>query len=217
MPSEATGTSPSTIPVLQKLSARWKVLFVIAFVISVVATPIGQWRILGSLGLVLALAIGLSGASVRSLLGRWLGFLFLIGFITLTIAPGLSARSGQGMATVFLSVLAKNSLAFLMMLVLGAVTPWPDLLKALRGLGVPVVLVSTLQFMERYVHVLRDESRRMITARRARSFGRGRGLNWKLLTSLIGMLLLRSFERSDRVYAAMLARGWDGTMRGLED
>jgi cobalt/nickel transport system permease protein len=71
--------------------------------------------------------------------------------------------------------------------------------------------------MERYVHVLGDELRRMTTARRARSFGRRSWLSWSLLTSMIAMLLLRSFERSERVHLAMLARGWNGTIRGLED
>ena len=71
--------------------------------------------------------------------------------------------------------------------------------------------------MERYVHVLTDELSRMITARRARSFRRGGILTWSLITGMLGMLLLRSFERAERVHAAMVARGWDGTIRSLED
>lgn len=217
MPSEGLVPRDRTPAVLSRPDARWKILFALGFVVAVVSVPAGHWRVLGGMGLLLALLLGLSGASPRSLLLRWLGFLLLIGFIALTIAPGLSARSGEGVPTVLLTILAKNSLAFLMMLALGACTPWPDLLRGLRRLGLPVALVATLQFMERYVHVLGDELRRMTTARRARSFGGGTGLAWSLLTSLIGMLLLRSYERSERVHAAMLARGWDGTIRSLED
>jgi cobalt/nickel transport system permease protein len=202
---------------LHRLDARFKLLFVLTYVITVVATPIGWWRMLGILGFALAFLIGLSGASPRLLVLRWLGFLVLVGFLTLMAAPGLSARSQVGILSAMLTILTKNSLAFLMMLVLAAVTSWHDLLRAMRRLGAPHVLVTTLQFMERYIQVLGDELGRMITARRARSFHARGYLSWNQLTGVIGMLLLRSLERSERVHAAMSARGWDGTMRTLED
>jgi cobalt/nickel transport system permease protein len=217
MPSEALAPGAGSSLATRRPDVRVKLLFALAFVIAVVATPTGRWRVLGALGLVLALLVGLSGASLRVLFLRWLGFLLLVGFLTLAIAPGIAARTGAGLATVGLTILAKNSLAFLMMLTLGASTPWLELLRGLQRLGMPADLVATLRFMERYVHVLGDELRRMTTARRARSFTRRRGLPWALLASLVGMLLLRSFERSERVHSAMLARGWDGTLRGLED
>jgi len=44
---------------VHRLDARYKLLFTLAFVIAVVATPIGQWRVLGSLGLLLALLVGI--------------------------------------------------------------------------------------------------------------------------------------------------------------
>jgi cobalt/nickel transport system permease protein len=84
-------------------------------------------------------------------------------------------------------------------------------------LGVPPLLVATLQFMDRYRHVLLDELDRMATARRARTFRRRRALPWALLGGLIGMLFLRTFERAERVHGAMLARGWNGTLHSLED
>jgi cobalt/nickel transport system permease protein len=217
MPSEALVPPAGSSLAPHRLDARWKVLFAVAFVTVVISTPTGNWRFLGTLGLILALLLGLSGASLRILLLRWLGFLMLVGFITITIAPGISARTGVGLPTVVLTILAKNSLAFLTMLTIAACTPWNELLLGMRRLGMPAALVATLQFMERYVHVLTDELGRMTTARRARSFGRRPELSWALLTSLVGMLLLRSFERSERVHAAMLARGWDGTIRSLEE
>ena len=115
-----------------------------------------------------------------------------------------------------ISIVVKNSLAFLMMLVLAEVSSWLDLLQAMRRLGAPHVLVATLQFMARYVHVLGAELARMSQARLARTFRGGTLLSWKLLTGMVGMLLLRSFERAERVHSAMLARGWDGTIRNLD-
>ena len=201
---------------VHRLDARYKLLFTLAFVIAVVATPIGQWRVLGGLGLLLAFLAGLAGASVQSLLLRWAGFALVVGFLAVMIAPGLPARASHGLLPVILSILLKNSLAFLMMLVLAASASWLELLQAMRRLGVPRLLVATLQFMERYVHVLAEELARMSQARRARSFQRGRNLSWSLLTGMLGMLLLRSFERAERVHSAMLARGWDGTIRTLD-
>jgi cobalt/nickel transport system permease protein len=77
-------------------------------------------------------------------------------------------------------------------------------------------MVSTLQFMERQIQILGDELGRMVQARRSRTFRRSGRLDFGLLTGLIGMLFLRSFERGERIHAAMLARGWDGTARTLE-
>ena len=102
------------------------------------------------------------------------------------------------------------------MLTLAATTPMRHLLGGLGRLGVPAVLVSTLHFMIRYLHVLADELSRMVLARRSRTFRRSGRLDWGLLTGLIGMLFVRSFERGERVHAAMLARGWDGTIRTLD-
>jgi len=152
---------------MHRLDARYKLLFTLAFVIAVVATPIGQWRVLGSLGLLLALLVGISGAPVRSLVLRWAGFALVVGFLAVMVAPGLPARASHGLVTVILSIVVKNSLAFLMMLVLATVSSWLDLLQAMRRLGVPRVLVATLQFMERYIHVLGEELARMSQARRA--------------------------------------------------
>jgi cobalt/nickel transport system permease protein len=202
---------------LRRLDARIKMAFALGFVVAVVAVPIGAWRLLGGMGLILALLIGLSGIAIRTVVLAWLGFAVLVGFLALLIAPGLSARAGHGFWTVVLTILTKNSLAFLMMLVLAQATPWREMLVALRRLRLPHVLVATLVFMERYLHVLGDELGRMVTARRARSFRRRSALSWRLLTSMISMLLMRSFERAERVQGAMIARGWDGTLRTLED
>jgi cobalt/nickel transport system permease protein len=201
---------------LHRLDARAKLAATLAFAVLVVATPVGWWRPLAVEVLVLALVVGLSGVPPRELLRRWLGFFVLVGFLALMVAPSHPRRAELGLAVVLLTILAKNSLAFLATLVLVNVTPFRKLLVAMRRLGMPLVLVSTLQFMYRYLHVLADELDRMVKARRARTFRRSGRLDWGLLTSLIGVLFLRAFERGERVHAAMVARGWDGTIRTLD-
>jgi len=202
---------------LHRLDARVKLAAAVVYVVAVVATPLGSWRWLGLLGLVLAVLIAVSGASPVRLFLRWLGFLALVGFLSALTAGGLAARSNMSWGLVVLNLLAKNSLAFLMMLVLVHVTTWPKLLLAMRRLGMPPVLAATLSFMDRYVNVLRDELERMRSARRARWFRRRADLSFGTLSTLIGVLLLRALEREERVHAAMTARGWDGTIRTLED
>jgi cobalt/nickel transport system permease protein len=201
---------------LHRLDPRLKLAATLAFVVGVVATPIGWWRALAAEGLVLAFAVGLSGVPPRELLRRWLGFLALVGFLAAMVAQSHPARAEVGAGGVVLAIVAKNSLAFLAMLTLVNVTPFRKLLGAMRRLGVPPALVATLQFMYRYLHVLSEELDRMVKARRSRSFGRTGRLDWGLLTGLIALLFLRAFERGERVHAAMVARGWDGTIRTLD-
>jgi cobalt/nickel transport system permease protein len=202
---------------LHRLDARIKLIAALGFVVAAVSTPIGAWTVFGIEGFILALLIGLSGIPPRDLARRWLSFLVLIGFLALLIAPAHPARTQHGLGVVAASILIKNSLALLTMLVLAGVTSLHALLLAMRKLGLPLVLVATLQFMERYRYVLSDELSRMATARRARTFQRRGMLSWSHAGGLIGLLFLRAFERAERVHGAMLARGWRGTLHSLED
>jgi len=200
---------------LHVLDARVKLIAAVAFVVAVVATPVGAWRILGTEGLILAFLIGLAGVSLRELLRRWVVFFVLVGFVALMVAPAHPARASYGLGVVAATILIKNSLALFTIVVLASVTPLPRLLGALRKLGVPPVLVTTLEFMDRYRHVLMDELGRMARARRARTFDRRQALRWTLLSGLIGILFLRTFERAERVHGAMIARGWTGELHSL--
>lgn len=198
------------------LDARLKIVATLAFVVAVIATPVGWWRALAAQGLTLAFLVGLSGVPPRELFRRWLGFLLLFGFLTLMVAPARPEREQFGLAVVALTILAKDSLTFLATLLLVRVTPFQKLLTGLRRLGVPPIFTATIGFMYRYLFVFIEELDRMVQARRARTFRRTGRLDWGLLTGLIGVLFVRSFERGERAQAAMLARGWDGVPRSLD-
>lgn len=201
---------------IHRLDARLKLLAAVGFVVVVVALPPGSWRTQGTLAAALAVLATIAGVSPLRMLARWLGFALVVGFLALLTAGSLAERTGLSPKLVVLDLVIRNSLAIVMMMVLAHVTPWPKLLGAMRRLGMPAVLVTTLGLMFRYLFVLRDELERMTTARRARNFGRF-GLGFGTLAGLIAALLFRALEREERVFAAMTARGWDGTMRTLED
>jgi cobalt/nickel transport system permease protein len=99
-------------------------------------------------------------------------------------------------------------------------TPLPDLLWALRKLHVPDILVAIVSFMYRYLFVMLDEAARLMRARASRSAARtghraGQTVLWRgrVVGYMVGSLMLRSFERSERIYQAMAARGYAGELR----
>jgi cobalt/nickel transport system permease protein len=109
-----------------------------------------------------------------------------------------------------------------MAILLVATTQFPDLIHAFEHLRVPRVLTTIVAFLYRYLFVLTDEVYRMIRAREARSAGlpgkkRGGSIFWraKIVGSMAGQLFLRSYERSERIYNAMISRGYTGHLRTL--
>ena len=133
--------------------------------------------------------------------------------------PGLSVTDAGLMR--FAAVMLKSWLSVQVALVLAVTTHFTDMLWALSALHMPQALVAIISFMYRYLFVLGDEAARMMRAREARSAypdGHGGGsIAWraKVTGTMIGSLFLRSYERSERVYQAMVARGYDGKMRTL--
>ena len=137
----------------------------------------------------------------------------------------------------FVSILLKSWLSIQVAVVLTASTSFPVLLQAMRGLRVPKVIVAIAGFTYRYLFVIGDEALRLVRARAARSGvlgdpvspaaaptgDGGRGVPsggsvlWRARVTggMVGSLFLRSIERSERIYDAMLARGYDGEVRSL--
>ncbi len=108
---------------------------------------------------------------------------------------------------------AKFALAAWAALLLLSTTRFQDVLQALSRLRVPRALVVQLAFLYRYLWVMSDESMRLRMARAARDGGAG---PWRLRmgsrAGLVGVLFLRTWDRAERIYWAMAARGFDGTL-----
>ncbi len=155
---------------------------------------------------------------------RWV--LLLCAFLTVVLGltpdgeplwqAGGVALSREGLWTGGLISVRATAAVLLLLVAMGTARVHVTL-KALRRLRVPSVVVQILGFSYRYVFVLFDELRRMLSAARARGHGRARGLRaLHNVGSMLGMLIVRSVERTRRVRQAMLARGYRGEMRTLE-
>lgn len=91
-------------------------------------------------------------------------------------------------------------------------------LKALQKIKIPDKLVQLLMFSYRYIFVLLDEQRRIFMAASSRGWVRKTNLfTLKVLGNLVGMLLVRSLERTQRISNAMLSRGYKGRLRTLDE
>ena len=90
-------------------------------------------------------------------------------------------------------------------------------MTALQDLKCPAVFVQMLLFTYRYIFVFIDEMRRMDTAMKARGFiKKADRYTLKVLGNFVGTLLIRSFERTERIYKAMLSKGYQGEFYSMQ-
>ncbi len=212
------------------------------FILSTVLLPDGAWwAFLLSLALVFVIAY-------TSKLGAWFTISRSVIVLPFTLAAFtiIFTLPGEDVFTIdllrwsftatdaglirFASILIRSWISVQVAILLVATTQFPDLMHALRHLRVPGVLVSIISFMYRYLHVLVDETLRLLRAREARSARMpeidqdrkqrrraGGTVFWraKVAGNMAGQLFIRSFERSERVYQAMVARGYSGTLLTL--
>jgi len=193
----------------------------------VVALAFGLVMALVDTPMALALAFGLACGAValaRLRIGVVLrrmaaveGFLLAL-LLTLPFAiPGepLLAIFGliasvEGFARAVTLVVRINAALLVVMAMIGGLGA-QRLAGALAGIGVPAAFTGLLLMTLRYIGTLGEEYRRLRTAMRVRGFRAGSNRHsWRSLGYLVGMLLVRSLERAERVHGAMLCRGYAG-------
>jgi len=224
---------PLSSPV-HALDSRIKLALIILFLLSVALAPPGAWAAFVLYFATILGAIILSGIPTWKILRRSIIALpFALAALPLVFTtagvPLISFQIGhwniapttEGLIH-FLSITLKSWISVMATLLLSGVTNFQDLLLAMRAYRVPHLLVSVIGLMWRYLFVLADEAIRLMRARDARSgaeLGRkaGGSILWrsKVTGGMAGSLFVRGFDRADRVYAAMLARGYDGETRAL--
>jgi cobalt/nickel transport system permease protein len=109
---------------------------------------------------------------------------------------------------VFLFFAIRSTLCLLTMLLLANTTGFSQLLRVLKAIHLPALLLTTLALMYRYLFVLFDEAQRMKRARLSRTFTAQPRRAWRASAAVIARLFVRASERAERIYLAMCARGW---------
>jgi len=186
------------------LDPRSKLSVGLVFVGFVLFTPFirgFQAAAYGTLLLVAAVAAKIPLKDVLSRIGAVIPFALLM-----MLSAAFSHLSGRHLAQIF----AKSLLSISAMALLAMTTPFPDMLRGLEQFHVPKLLLLFLAFLYRYAAVLGKEAIRLERGWGARYFGRFWARQWFKLGHVLAALLVRSYERAERVYAAMLARGFSG-------
>jgi len=219
---------------VHRLDPRLKIIIAVAYVVSNSLLPDGAWEAFFAAWLFLLAANVAANLGAGFTLRRSLVALpFAVAAVTVLFLPvgeplfGIRI-GGHELAVTdagllrFSSIIIRTWLSIQMAILLVSVTQFPDLIHGLEHLRVPKILTTVLAFLYRYLFVLTDEVLRLSRARQARSAGApgrqaGRDVTWRarVTGNMAGQLFLRSYERSDRIYQAMLARGYQGNLRTM--
>lgn len=106
---------------------------------------------------------------------------------------------------IWLSIMAIMTLIF--------TTPFANLIHAMKHVRIPQIFLLLFSLTYRYIFLFIEELIRMLRAKEARSFRPlGFRMRFKILGQVFGTLLVRSIGKSERVYRAMLARGYTGDL-----
>ena len=213
---------------LQKLDPRIKIAAVFPLiVIAALARRLGVIVALFATAVVLAL---LSRVPLATLAKRvWLGVLIFTGFISfpaLFLTPGVAiytlpllgwSVTEQGLrAAMYLIMRAETAATFSVLLVL--CTPWSFVLKALRVLRLPIVLVVILGMTYRYIFLFLRNAHDMFMSRKSRLVGHLDGREQRrAATASAGVLMSKTIQLSGDVYLAMRSRGFQGEVYVLDE
>jgi cobalt/nickel transport system permease protein len=207
-----------------------------AYIVAVNVTPAHAWPAYGLQAAAVICALVMAHLPTRAVLIRLAAAMpfLLLAVVGMPFTEGgrvlASLRVGRhvwavteaGLLTLG-TVTVRAGLSLLAAVVLSLTTAFADMVRAMQQAGLPVELTQVLLLMIRYLELLVDEARSLISAREARSAiatstrRSGGSLLWRarVTGSMVGSLFLRAYERSERVYQAMLARGFDGQIRTL--
>jgi cobalt/nickel transport system permease protein len=179
--------------------------------------------------LLAVLASGLARIPFARSLRRLRAMIFFLGMFLLVMPLTVPAKAGDTLyAFNYLSWLHFNGRGFLLAVIISlkalaialmtepllATSKLSVTVQALASLKIPQTACQMILLAHRYIFVFQNESVRMRTGMRARGFrGRTDVETLRTIGNFLGMLLVRSFGRTQKVYDAMLARGYTGKLQ----
>jgi cobalt/nickel transport system permease protein len=217
--ADGAGTSP-----LHRWDVRCKIVTILVYSFMIVS--------LGRLGPALAavavslIILVIAKASLAKVLMRllaiagFIGMFFVVMPLTAPVRPGDTVVVFGGLEwlgfnlrglELAATIGAKAVAITLLMEPLLATAPLPVTLHGLSRLGAPELVGQMVLLSYRYLHVFRNEARRMSSGMQVRGFRKRTDLTTlRAVANFLGMLFVRSFERTERVFDAMRARGYRG-------
>ncbi|TAM81003.1 MAG: cobalt ECF transporter T component CbiQ [Acidobacteria bacterium] len=213
---------------LQRLDPRVKLLGILALIVAAAAAR--SFAVIAGLFAVAVVLAVLSNVLFGVLLKRvWIPVLLFTGVIALPapfVTPGRVVYhlhtlgwsvTAQGLVSAGYLVLRVETAATLCVLLV-LTTPWSHILKALRVLHVPAVLVAILGMTYRYLFLVLQSASAMFESRRSRMVGELAGRERRrLAASSAGVLMSKTFDLSNEVYLAMQSRGYRGDFSTLDE
>lgn len=186
------------------MDPRAGLLLLLTYLACLATIPPGHNLLLGvlcALPLTLLLLAPLPKAELLTQATYVLPFSFAIAVVALL-------RGSTGQALFFL---LRSYISVLAVLITTKLLTTLELLRAMEALGVPRFLIIVTEFLLRYLQVLQQEAESM----RLAALCRGGTQSRLIAASTLGMLFVRSLERSTSIHNAMLARGFNGRLPRL--
>ncbi|MCB2199082.1 energy-coupling factor transporter transmembrane protein EcfT [bacterium] len=226
MPHVSLLTDPDFHGPLHELDARSKILIFFGILLSAVLVPNGHWLLFAIHLILIVLFLILSRMPVSHFLTH-LGVILPILAMVLFASPFLASNSRApvvldlgwiGTITEaglihLISLACKALLAISSVILLIHTAKFHELLRGFEQIRVPVLLIQVTAMASRYLLLLVED----VTTLRNSMVNRGYRGRWigqaRLIGRLVGVLFLRSIERSERISHAMLSRGWRGGAR----
>ncbi|MGI8511910.1 MAG: cobalt ECF transporter T component CbiQ [Solirubrobacteraceae bacterium] len=221
---ELTGLAGNLQSPIHRLDPRAKIVGVITVTIVAVSTPLRLWPVFAACALVLAAVAAAARVSPRQIWRRAKFLLPIVGIVaifvpfvrtggaTYDLGPLTAHEAGL---EVFALVALKATIGTVGAVLLGATTTFPNVLRGLEAMRAPRLLVLIAAFMYRYLFVIVEEVGRMRASLRARGYSPRHALQSGAFGRLVAALFLRTYGRGERVYLAMLSRGYTGRMPEL--
>jgi cobalt/nickel transport system permease protein len=221
---ELTGVAGDPASRVHRLDPRAKLVGFIGLTVVAVTAPLAAWPVWVACASVLALAAAVARIGPRTVWRRARLVLPLVLFVGAFVP---FARTGQVVASlgpfditregleVWAAASIKATIGTVSAVLLAATTAYPQVLRGLEALRVPRTLTMIAAFMYRYLFVIVDEVQRMRAARDARGYRPRTMFGAGAVGRVASALFLRTHARGERVYLAMLSRGYDGHMRHL--
>jgi cobalt/nickel transport system permease protein len=221
---ELTGVAGDPTSRIHRLDPRAKLLGFIGLTVVAVTTPLSVWPVWIACGLGLAVVAAVARIGPGTVWRRARLILPLVLFVGAFVP---FARAGEVVASLgpfditregletWASASVKATIGTVSAVLLAATTAYPQVLRGLEALRVPRTLTLIAAFMYRYLFVIVDEVQRMRAARDARGYRPRTMFGAGAVGRVASALFLRTHARGERVYLAMLSRGYDGRMRHL--